>query len=424
MKILVVSNLYPPSVLGGYELSCSQAADALARLCHEVVVLTSQPGIAPPSDPQASGPRVERSLALAPVFDSEQVLSHQLVMLQALEARSQWIDGHNTGVLIQAIERFRPDVVYLWNLIGIGGLGLLMALRVMDVPWVWHLCDRVPFQLCSERGYLVPPLAEAFGHLVDGRWITLSDQLRAEIGMLGVPLTGKITKLPLWVDTEGIPVRLPRPDRPALRLAFAGQVAVHKGADLAVEAVIELHRQGVDVSLDLWGEVLDLGLPGRAAAAGLADRVVFHGPTDHAGVIEGIAACDLLLFPTWPREPFGVVPAEAAAVGTPPILSESGVAEWLVDGVHAIHVPRSVEGLVDAVLRVERGEIDLMELARSGAARVRSDLLVESIIPSIERELQDAARPYRPSSSRARRAYGLATVADRLVGDLVERRWP
>ena len=424
MRILVVSNLYPPSVLGGYELSCSQAADALVRLCHEVLVLTTQPGFAPPSEPPPAGAGVERALALAPVFDPEQVQSHPLVMLQALEARSQWVDGHNTGVLINAIERFQPDVVYLWNLVGIGGLGLLMALRVMDVPWVWHLCDRVPFQLCSERGLVVPPLADAFGYLVDGRWITLSDQLRAEIGALGVPLTGRITKLPMWVDTEGVPVRLPRPERSSLRLAFAGQVAVHKGADLAVEAVIELRRRGVDVTLDLWGEVLDLGLPGRAAAAGLSDRVVFHGATIHADVLEGIAACDLLLFPTWPREPFGIVPAEAAAVGTPAILSESGVAEWLVDGVHAIHAPRSVEGMVEAVLRVRSGEIDLMELARSGAARVRSDLLLESIIPTIERELQDAARPYMPSSSRARRAYGLATIADRLISDIVERRWP
>lgn len=423
MRILVVTNLYPPGVMGGYELACSQAADRLAGMCHEVLVLTSQPGIAPPRAPAVLRPVVERPLALAPVFDPVQVQAHPIGVLQALESRSQWIDSHNAGALVEAVERFQPDVVYLWNLVGIGGLGLLMALRVMDVPWVWHLCDRVPFQLCSERGYLAPKLAEAFPHIADGRWITLSDQLRMEIASLGVPLRGPVTKLPLWVDAEGVPVRLPQAGQRPRRLAFAGQVAGHKGADLAVDATIELHRQGLDVSLDLWGDVLDLALPGRAAAAGLGDRIRFHGATAHAEVVEGIAGCDLLLFPTWPREPFGIVPAEAAAVGTPPILSASGVAEWLDDGVHAIHVPRTVEGLVDAVLRVDRGEIDLLALARTAAARVRADLCVESVIQAVERELQEAARPYRRSPARARRAYGLALIADRVVGDVVERRW-
>lgn len=423
MRILIVSNLYPPTVMGGYELACSQAAEGLARLCHEVMVLTSQPGVGPAPERRANTPLIERSLALAPVFDSAQVQAHPLSALQALEARSQWIDGHNAGAVIDAVERFQPDVIYLWNLVGIGGLGLLMALRVMKAPWVWHLCDRVPFQLCSERGILVPALAEAFGRLVEGRWITLSDQLRMEIANLGVPLRGPVTKLPLWVQTEGVPLRLPEPGQRPLQLAFAGQVASHKGADLAVEAAIELHRQGMDISLDLWGEVLELPLLGRAAAAGLGDRIVFHGATDHAGVLEGIAGCDVLLFPTWPREPFGIVPAEAAAVGTPPILSECGAAEWLVDGVHAVHVPRTVEGLVDAVQRIDRGEIDLVQLARQAASRVRSDLLLESILPSIERELQEAARPGRSSSPDARRAFGLSLIADRLVGDIVEKRW-
>lgn len=423
MRILIVSNLYPPGDIGGYELACSQAAQFLSRMCHDVLVLTSQPGITPPVPPDAR-PAIERSLAITPVFDATRLEHHTLGVLQRLEAQSQWFDGHNAGALIEAVERFRPDVAYLWNMVGIGGVGLVSTLRMLDIPWVWHLCDRVPFQLCSERGQLLPPMADAFGHLVEGRWIVLSDQLRAEIGAAGVPLRGRVTKLPLWVDTEGVDVHLPEPagDRP-LRLAFAGQVATHKGADLVVEAAAELHRRGLGVSLDLWGEVIDTELPGRAAAAGIGDGVVFHGARPHAEVVAGIAACDLLLFPTWPREPFGIVPAEAAAVGTPPILSPSGVAEWLDDGMHALHVTRDVDSVVEAVLRVDRGEVDLVELARRGASRVRSDMDIGSIMPSVESELRDVARPYPGSPRRARRAYSLSLVAGRLLDDVVGRRW-
>lgn len=423
MKILVVSNLYPPGVLGGYELACAQAAQGLARLCHEVLVLSSQPGIAPPKEPAPKEVMVERSLALAPVFDPAQVAGRPPVLLQTLEARSQWIDPHNSGALINAVERFQPDVAYLWNLVGIGGLGLVMTLQSLEVPWVWHLGDRVPFQLCSERGELVPQLARAFELFAHGRWIVMSQHLQGELEGLGIRLSGPVTRLPLWVDDEGVEARIPVGGQQPLRLAFAGQVAPHKGADLAVDAAIELQRQGVDVSLDLWGEVVDLPLPGRVAAAGMADRIIFHGPTPHRRVLEGIASCDLLLFPTWQREPYGMVAAEAAAVGTPPILSDCGVAEWLDDGVQALKVPRTVDGLVDAVKRVAAGEVDLEKMARQAADRARSDLSYAALISVVERELAEVARPYHVAPRRARRAYGMATIADRFVKDLVERRW-
>ena len=122
MKVLVVSNPYPPGHLGGYELACAYVADNLAALGHDVLVLTSQPGIAPSSGPAPKQASVERCLALAPVFDPALVHAHQTLMLQALEARSQWVDSHNSGSLVHAIERFGPDVVYLWNLVGSGGL--------------------------------------------------------------------------------------------------------------------------------------------------------------------------------------------------------------------------------------------------------------------------------------------------------------
>jgi hypothetical protein len=41
VKILVLSNLYPPDFIGGYELACEQAVDALIARGHEVRVLTS-----------------------------------------------------------------------------------------------------------------------------------------------------------------------------------------------------------------------------------------------------------------------------------------------------------------------------------------------------------------------------------------------
>ena len=44
MKILVISDLYPPNYIGGYELNCRDSVDALIAKGHEVSVLTSSWG--------------------------------------------------------------------------------------------------------------------------------------------------------------------------------------------------------------------------------------------------------------------------------------------------------------------------------------------------------------------------------------------
>ena len=50
MKILVLSNLYPPDVIGGYELGCKQVVDALRARGHDVRVLTTAPRTPVPAE--------------------------------------------------------------------------------------------------------------------------------------------------------------------------------------------------------------------------------------------------------------------------------------------------------------------------------------------------------------------------------------
>ena len=40
MKILVITNLFPPYAIGGYELNCADTARELAKAGHRVYVLT------------------------------------------------------------------------------------------------------------------------------------------------------------------------------------------------------------------------------------------------------------------------------------------------------------------------------------------------------------------------------------------------
>ena len=62
MKILVLSNLYPPDIIGGYELGCQQVVDALRARGHDVRVLTIRPADARP-------PRAATSAATLQLID-------------------------------------------------------------------------------------------------------------------------------------------------------------------------------------------------------------------------------------------------------------------------------------------------------------------------------------------------------------------
>jgi len=44
MRILVISDLYPPYYVGGYELNCKDTSDALINRGNQVTVLTSSWG--------------------------------------------------------------------------------------------------------------------------------------------------------------------------------------------------------------------------------------------------------------------------------------------------------------------------------------------------------------------------------------------
>src|SRR5207247_10417431 len=54
--------------------------------------------------------------------------------------RLQRLEQHNNHVLVAALRRFRPDLIYIWNM---GGLSksLLFTLQESGVPAVFYLSD-------------------------------------------------------------------------------------------------------------------------------------------------------------------------------------------------------------------------------------------------------------------------------------------
>ena len=420
MRVLVLSNLYPPDVLGGYELGCRQVVDALRARGHEVRVLTSAPRL-----PVPPAPDVYRALRLIDIWSHYLFARSAPVTSHLAQWESHRINAHNVHVLLEQLAEFRPDVVYLWMIAGVGGLGLLGCLHHLRVPWVWHLMDDVPLLLCTARGRVVPALAGAFNRQLRGTYLACSEQLVDEVERGGIALRDRVEVVPNWVAG---PLPPPRgeylPDGRLRIVSAAGLIErqVDKGIDLLIEAAALLRERGyASFEVDVYGRVTDPSFPTLVRRRGLDAHVRFLGARPQAELTALYAGYDVFAFPTRPREPFGFAPLEAAAAGCVPVLSATcGIAEWLVHGVHALKAPRRPEAFARIFAAILDRRVDPAALGRRVAAVVRRDFHLDAVLPRIERALESAARRDRAGAGTADEAYRMAVLAERLAKVLIQ----
>ncbi|MFT4028617.1 MAG: glycosyltransferase family 4 protein [Protaetiibacter sp.] len=407
MRLLVISNLYPPAQIGGYEMGCRELAENLVARGHEVLVLT---GAAP--YPDIEGPvAVHRGLHLS-AFRREIV--NGSAGAQAFHDKVS--QAANTRTMLAAIRRFAPDRVYLFNLVGLGGLGLLAALRIAEVPWVWHLMDRVPVDMVAGVPRSVLEIMGAdHGRLWQGGTvISMSDNLIDEVEeCTGWEFVRRPSLVPGWAApvAEG---HRPYRDGGVTRFVSAGTLSTVKGVDLILEAASALRRAepAHPFTVDVFGTGDSLHYAHLIHADGLDDIVRIRGPRSRAELIEEYRRADAFLFPTWSREPFGFAPIEAASVGCVPVITaDCGAAERLVDGVHAVKITRSAQALTSAMRDIVQGRTDLERIGARARRICREALSLEAAVTAVERILEEGG-PWRPDARMIERAEALASFTE------------
>lgn len=409
MKVLVVSNLYPPEVIGGYELSCRQVVDGLRSAGHDVRVLTTAPQV--PAGPEA---HVDRHLRRPDVFSPLRHSSRS----EFWELESNLLDSGNVYALISVLEEFRPDVCYLCNLVSIGGAGLVGALEYLGVPWLWHLGDAVPAQLCVFDGAILP-IATLMSTRLTGRFLAVSQGLINEIEHV-VSLGGRTRLIPNWTVGTEAPLERTYFDGTFLTLAFAGQLNEHKGVYIALDAVAQLRDAGyTQLSLDLYGRGETESVAARIRQLDLTTMVTLRGWTPQDELYRELEHHDLFIFPTWSREPFAIAPLDAGARGCVPLVSSpSGPAEWLVDGVHYLAARRDPTAFASVIRQVLDGEIDLAAIGRRAAALVRSEYTLDRVLPIIEEELEGRVGQGHDPVGTSNELHRMAVIAEAMG-----RRW-
>ncbi|MBP7127258.1 glycosyltransferase family 4 protein [Myxococcota bacterium] len=394
MRVLVVSNLYPPHYLGGYELLCGQVCEGLRARGHEVTVLTSRHGVEPGSPPE---PGIHRALELVSPFHEPAVMARRVRMR---------VGRANESVARDLMLRLRPDLVFIWSQLRIT-LGAARAANRMGLATAFTFNDEHPLIFVPRRpswrirritGALLDATLyrELFLHHLDLSHVTcISRHLLDRLVAGGLPV-GHARVIHQSIALEDFP---PRPDPGSLqdppRLLFVGQLLHYKGVHLLLEAVRRLVAQGLEVRLTLAGSG-DEGYEQRLRneARPLGDRVTFLGRVPREDLPAIYRAHDLFLFPSTAVEGFGLTFLEAMASGIPVVATDSGGHGEVIR--HDINAHVFPEGDGEALAAGIRRLLDDAELrrrlARQALQEVRRRFHFDRYLDEIEDFLEEAAR--------------------------------
>jgi glycosyltransferase involved in cell wall biosynthesis len=409
MRILFLTNFYPPASVGGYEQWCQEIAESLRSRGHDLVVLTSNYGRGGLSKPEPTWIRRELHL--------EMELASLRNGLQFFTSRKSR-ENENLSRLQHLVESFLPDIILVWGMWNLPRSLPALAEKLLPQRVVYYMGDYWP---------TLPDQFETYWRMPPRNWVTavpkfllkpVADRVLSRGEQPALRFERVIFPSAFMRDElkrKNISARETRVVYGAidtslyryrngssgdqgegnLSLLYIGRLTPDKGVHVAIEAMgCLVHRWHYDkLSLTIVGT----GEPDyeaylhRVARQEHVDSVVdFLGAQPKEAMPIIYAQSDLLLFTSlWP-EPFGRVLVEAMASGVAVVgTATGGAAEILVENENALlFAPGDAIGLAGQVARLIERPLLRGELTRAGRRIAVAKFDLQRMATEIETYLQ------------------------------------
>jgi len=395
MRILVISNLVPPAIRGGYEVECAAVCEYLRTNGHDVRVLTSREGLETPR---------ERDVVRALWFLKGTVRGSLLAPLASIAA---------ARTIREELAAQGPfDLIWCWNGANIPQSVIRIA-SLSGAPFAFRVCEHWFSRLYAsdqfmrhlhpgERGLrglwarlmrLINrlPVLTLETDLPARAWISWnSDYIRSKSSIPeGVIAVGERVILstppngPRFAEIVRSPSETPT-------ILFVGRVESRKGVEVAYRALARLRaKYDLDASLLVAGTG-DAGyvdtLDRLADDLGVAAHIQRLGSLDLDGLARVMATAHVQVVPSIWLEPTGMVCIEAALARVPVVASDiGGIPEFLSNDTEALLVEAGdVEGFADAIART------LLDREETARRTIRARERAESF--SFDRYLEESER--------------------------------
>ena len=346
LRILVISDVYPPVAYGGYERQCAALVNAL-RERHDVTVLTSDLR----RNEVEPHPDVRRELPHTHGGKREVVRAPSLAVRAATVARD----------VIAAVD---PEIVYVSNSVVIPQAAVCVALN-RGLPLVYrlsewwfaqslHTGDRflrhlLPGDRRLRRAFA--PVFRLWNHLPALR-LDPAQHVRIAVSWCSNDLRGRVALPQMFepvLERTIYPgsangrafAALDRRPSPRVTIAYVGRLTTAKGVEVAYRALARLRRDsGIDARLVLAGPsepATRRNLDRLAEELGISGEVELLGPLDTPALGRLLGQAHAIVIPSVEPEAFGNVCIEAGLARVPIVASRvGGIPEALRDGRDAL----------------------------------------------------------------------------------------
>jgi glycosyltransferase involved in cell wall biosynthesis len=356
MRVLNVTQTYAPFLkFGGPPVKVRALSEALVRRGHQVTVLTADWGM------ESHLPAPRNTIERSPFGWRYEENGVQTIYLPT------WLSYHAT-TWNPAVKRFcrarlqNFDVAHIFGLYDLLGPAVASACRSRNIPYV---VEPIGMFIPIVRSFWLKRLYHSLvgRELLSGARsvVATSDLEAAELASAGVP------REKIFLRRNGVeaPATLPEAGTfrnahgiaPEVKLVlFLGRLSQKKSPDLLLQAFAKLPNplEGNDLLLVLVGpddDGMKSQLMKMAERLGVVAQVQFCGPLYGEVKWAAYRDADVFVLPSQ-NENFGNTAAEAAAAGTPVVVTEECGIAPLLEGVAGLVVPHEAAAVSAAIERV------------------------------------------------------------------------
>lgn len=410
MRILFVTNLYPPHDLGGWEQNCQEVVQHLRGRGHDCHVLTSRHGVEKRDDAEAG---VTRALHLQANIHYYRPLDFFL--------RRPAQEQANRRALRRALDTFRPDVVFIWGMWNLSHQVAWWAEQWMPGCVAYAVAGYWFMQPNPHESYWQQPARRPVARLLmaPARYLALRALARErrrfplrleQVACVSVYVRDKLSRagvLPhgarmIYNGIEPAPflkaAAQRKPVAGSLRLVYTGGLVAHKGVHTAIDALGWLKTHGALDGLQL--AVVGGGHPdyeaqlrARAQTLGVGGHVTFCGRVPRSDIPDILAGYDVFLFTSVYEEPIARSVMEAMAVGLAVIATPvGGQTEMLRDGLNAlVYEPDNAMQLAAKILTLKCDPEMRQRIAEAGCQMVQERFTLSRMVDELETWLEEIA---------------------------------
>lgn len=389
MKICYITNLYPPTVLGGAEIVVEKTALEMVKKGHKVIVITTSPDYEEHFT-KHDNIRIYQinTTKLYPVYRQTEVSGIKKPLWHIYDL---W-NNDTLNRIEKILQDTDTDIIHINNYKGLS-LSCFKAGKNLGIPVVFEshdfslICPRANLirgnnTLCKKRNLICDMY-------VDKQRKLLSDNVDLLISPSHFMIekfkenqffnNTRCVKIPLGVEYTN---HKSAKTYDIIDITYIGTLGKHKGVHTLINAFKEIPNS--NIRLHIIGKGYDEEEFKQMAQND--KRIIFHGFVDNNSITEYYDSSNIVIIPSICYDNSPLVIYESFSTGTPVIGSDiGGIPELIIDNYNGLlFEPGNSEDLKDKILTIINNNVLLRRLEDNAAStlpensmKIMTDRMIE-----------------------------------------------